>query len=673
MLLKELLIENYGVYGGMNSFDLATTLDKPVILIGGFNGAGKTTILESMMMVLYGHIYLGKKKSKKEYEEFILNHIHRNADGKRSSSASVSLSFLFHHDGVEDSYSVKRSWIVSGASVSELFLVERNGHPMNDIDESQWQSFIDGMLPLEIAKLFFLDGEKIVQVTKKNGQYNDQIKTSLEMLLGAEIIKRLRADLNLFMLRHSAKQGDVFNNEYKHINAEKEQVVSDIELLVDELERKNRLMDEVNNIITKKESVVSGIGGGYADLRGNLLVKKAILSEKMTHMSRTIQDSFAEDAPFHLIPILLGQLVEQIKSDTTLIQNQFIHDVERRVEDKLRHKMSEPDFWPDGIDVTMMSTKILNALSTGYSKNTVSGIGDDNVGSSTCDTTTPVFGLSQDDSVKVLQGIEMVPENSMSLLDILSQYASIAGQIENVDAELAKIPSDDELGPKISEINSLHQELGILKAEIDHIEQQISSKRSYKNILRSRLKKVIESIHKNENTSTGVMLASKMQSVLDTYYSNLKKRKIAVLESNLLDTIRVLLHKDFISRIEIDADSFEIRAYSGSDKPVHIDTLSMGEKQIIGTALLWAIARTSGRALPFVIDTPLGRLDGMHRDNLTERFYPSASHQTILLSTDKEIGRVEYEEMKDLVSKSYCIIYDKKHSNTNVTQGYFTK
>ena len=97
----------------------------------------------------------------------------------------------------------------------------------------------------------------------------------------------------------------------------------------------------------------------------------------------------------------------------------------------------------------------------------------------------------------------------------------------------------------------------------------------------------------------------------------------------------------------------------------------MGERQIIGTALLWAIARTSGRALPFVIDTPLGRLDGLHRDNLTERFYPSASHQTILLSTDKEIGHAEYENMRDLVSRSYRIECDQNGSNTDIKLGYF--
>ena len=72
-----------------------------------------------------------------------------------------------------------------------------------------------------------------------------------------------------------------------------------------------------------------------------------------------------------------------------------------------------------------------------------------------------------------------------------------------------------------------------------------------------------------------------------------------------------------------------------------------------------------------MIDTPLGRLDGMHRDNLTERFYPSASHQTILLSTDKEIGRAEYENMRGLVSRSYRIECDPDRSNTDVHPGYF--
>ena len=655
MLLEKLSIENYGVYGGRNDFDLSTTPDRPVVLVGGYNGAGKTTILESMMMALYGRDYLGRKKPKKEYVEFVLNRMHRD-NGKRVGSASIELSFRFHHGGAEDRYSIRRSWTADGASISESFLVERNGLPMDDVDESQWQSFIEGLLPLGIAKLFFLDGEKIVQVTEKNGQYNDEIKTSLEMLLGAEFIRRLHADLNLYMIRRSGNKGDEFSEEYEHLNTEKGQMSSEIELLLNELGRKNVQINEVNDKITQKESSVSGIGGGYADMRGDLLTRKAVLSEKLDHSRRQIQDALTEDAPFHLIPSLLEKLDEQVKADAESMKRRFEHDVEGQVKSKIRQRLSEPGFWPEGVDHSRMSARILDAVGG------TDGAKDD----------IPLFGLSPDDSAKITQGIEGVAKNSQSLLDAIEWYAGVAEQIGNIESDLSKIPRDDELGPKISEINLLHQEVGTLKAEIAHIEQQVSSKRSYKKILQNRLKKIIEAIHKNENASTGVVLASKMQKVLDTYYANLKERKITALESNLLDTVRLLLHKDFISCIRIDRNSFEIRAYAGDDETLlQIDTLSMGERQIIGTALLWAIARTSGRALPFVIDTPLGRLDGLHRDNLTERFYPSASHQTILLSTDKEIGHAEYENMRDLVSRSYRIECDQNGSNTDIKLGYF--
>ena len=656
MLLEGLSIENYGVYGGKNDFDLSTTPDKPVVLVGGYNGAGKTTVLESMMIALYGCDYLGRKKPKKEYVDFILNRMHRG-NGKRAGSASIELSFRFHRGGAEDKYSIKRSWTADGASVSESFLVQKNGYSMDDVDESQWQSFIEGLLPLGIAKLFFLDGEKIVQVTEKNGQYNDEIKTSLEMLLGAELIRRLHADLNLYILRRSGKQGDEFSREYERLNAEKEQVASEIELLNDELDRKNAQIDEVNDAITQKESTISGIGGGYADMRGDLLTKKAVLSEKMSHQRRQIQDSLAEDAPFHLVPSLLERLDGQIKADAEIMKRRFELDVERQMASRIRQKLSEPGFWPDGVNRSIMSAKILDAVGC------TNGVKAD----------APLFGLSPDDAAKITQSIENATKNSKSLLGMIDTHARMAERMDKIESDLSKIPRDDELGPKISEINSLHQEVGILRAEIAHIEQQVSSKRSYKKILQNKLKKMIEAIHGHENASTGVRLASKMQKVLDTYYANLKERKITDLELNLLDTVRLLLHKDFINRIQIDRDSFEIRAYAGDEEPMNIDTLSMGERQIIGTALLWAIARTSGRALPFVIDTPLGRLDGMHRDNLTERFYPSASHQIILLSTDKEIGYEEYENMRDLVSRSYRIACDPNGSNTDVKLGYFTR
>ena len=164
------------------------------MLIGGLNGAGKSTIFECIMVALYGKTYLERRATKKEYMEFMASRVHKHK-GKRADSASVEVAFRFYHNGSEDEYAVNRSWAVNGASILETFSVYKNSKPMADVDESQWQSFVEGLIPLGIARLFFFDGEKIVKITKWDRHNNVEIKLSLDTLLGTELIRQLHSDL----------------------------------------------------------------------------------------------------------------------------------------------------------------------------------------------------------------------------------------------------------------------------------------------------------------------------------------------------------------------------------------------------------------------------------------------------------------------------------------------
>jgi DNA sulfur modification protein DndD len=101
--------------------------------------------------------------------------------------------------------------------------------------------------------------------------------------------------------------------------------------------------------------------------------------------------------------------------------------------------------------------------------------------------------------------------------------------------------------------------------------------------------------------------------------------------------------------------------------------LSSGEKQIYAIAMLWGLARTSGRPLPVIIDTPLGRLDSEHRANLCQNYFPNASHQVILLSTDTEVDRPLFDNLRDHISHAYSLNYDPADACTRVTEGYFWK
>jgi len=87
--------------------------------------------------------------------------------------------------------------------------------------------------------------------------------------------------------------------------------------------------------------------------------------------------------------------------------------------------------------------------------------------------------------------------------------------------------------------------------------------------------------------------------------------------------------------------------------------------------MLWGLARASGRPLPVVIDTPLGRLDSSHRDQLLKRYFPNASHQVLLFSTDEEIDEECFRKIKPWVGRAYRLEFDESLDATQVQPGYF--
>jgi DNA sulfur modification protein DndD len=125
--------------------------------------------------------------------------------------------------------------------------------------------------------------------------------------------------------------------------------------------------------------------------------------------------------------------------------------------------------------------------------------------------------------------------------------------------------------------------------------------------------------------------------------------------------------------VAIDTQTFALSIYDPQGKLVPKHRLSAGEKQLLAIAFLWGLARVSGRHLPIAIDTPLGRLDSSHRNNLIEKYFPSASHQVILLSTDTEIAQTEYEKLKklDAIAHTYLLKYDSVKQQTIIEENSY--
>ena len=171
MLLTKIILKNFGVYRDENIFDFSCSDDKPIILVGGTNGAGKTTLFDSVMLCLYGMMAFGKKTTRKSYEQYLAKKIHRYLGSAVSADhASIIVEFKFFHEGKVIEYHVDRTWKNDDGRIVEDLIIKRKQHEndsfvaLDTIEKSHWQSFIEDLIPRGIARLFFFDGEKIVQM-----------------------------------------------------------------------------------------------------------------------------------------------------------------------------------------------------------------------------------------------------------------------------------------------------------------------------------------------------------------------------------------------------------------------------------------------------------------------------------------------------------------------------
>jgi DNA sulfur modification protein DndD len=160
--------------------------------------------------------------------------------------------------------------------------------------------------------------------------------------------------------------------------------------------------------------------------------------------------------------------------------------------------------------------------------------------------------------------------------------------------------------------------------------------------------------------------------IVEEYTTELQKRKAGILGEIITVCYKQLANKkNLIQRIVMDPRTLDITYLDDNDVEVSKNSLSAGEKQLMVIAILWALAICSKKRLPVIIDTPLSRLDSMHRTSLVTTYFPQASDQTIILSTDSEIDHNYYELMKDFVGDEFTLIYSEETRSTTILKGYF--
>ena len=159
--------------------------------------------------------------------------------------------------------------------------------------------------------------------------------------------------------------------------------------------------------------------------------------------------------------------------------------------------------------------------------------------------------------------------------------------------------------------------------------------------------------------------------VIKEYRIELQKKKIDLLSSTITECyIKLANKKNLISRIEMDPETLDWKCLSGEGSEIPRDSLSAGEQQLMVISILWALAICSKKKLPVIIDTPLSRLDSLHRTAVITTYFPNAGEQTIILSTDSEIDEGYYNLMRENIGDEFTLEYDEASKSTSIRKGY---
>ncbi len=661
MIISKLYIENFGLFRGINVFDLEPAKNKPIVIFGGKNGSGKTTLFEAIKLCLYGIGFRGSRIFSADYEQYLKDKLHKNSIVENKMSVAVEL--IYSRSGKLNKYLVRRSWKFTDDDSNENLEILCNGKIVNDIEKDQWQSFITELIPLGISKLFFFDGEKI-QNLANNGE-NLYLMDSFNSLLGLDVVERLKTDLRIYTVKETKSTPNFkLETDMKKLEKEKLQLENELEEIYQDRASVQSLIDGIESRIQKQEQQIASEGGGFANKIDELKFNANKLNIEITNTEKEIRELAEDLFPFAILPELCLTLKNRILTEAEYQYDNVIKSKLKKNYISFVNEIASSNLWENSSIKSDKERKKITENVLEYFVNSISKTNN-----------KILHYFSVPEQQKILSWIE-VSVNKMPgrIVELTRKLEKLTRERQSIESMLLKVPSDETLAPLVRDLNDLHNELGQLQTKRNHYGEAILKINNRIKETNRSIQNLLDKLKQNKNLSRRLDLTSKVQTVLDEYSERLRHEKINEFSDVLLQCFNHLYRKKkFIRKVGVDPKDFSIVLHDRSSIPLQRDGLSAGEKQIYAIAILWALARTSGKQLPFIIDTPLGRLDSEHRENLVVNFFHKTGKQVIIFSTNTEIDRKYFKLLSPYITKTYHLQYDNEKGSTLTKNNYFWK
>jgi len=654
VLIRSLILENFRQYRGKQQLELPADYgsDRNIIIIGGLNGAGKTSILEALRLTLFGKLNedLWRHNSYKAYIRQCMNK-QAALDGKREFHLAVELEV----GDVQSSTTlrIERRWRFSDQMelASEALTLYSNDKEKLGLSQDEAELYIQERIPFGVSQFVFFDGEKIQELARDDGFTRDTHE-AIYSILGLRLHQELEQDIWLYersLLREHANSDEFRQAEQTLDRAEKQ--VREIQDHKADLQRELASVQQRHAAVQSERKRL-----GDRHLRDRLEIDEVLMSLKSQRdaIQHGLVNLVSHDLPLLLLSPILTRLRRRLETEAKVEQGQLVRSLLR----DMRADVLEAYSRANGTSPRSLETALEEVLVAP-------------------ETDQPLLyrHLSIDQKYALISRI--TSDGSLAT----GQVGSLLQELDTVDHKIRKVLQDKRTLPTDAEqlelegqerdlmdqIKSLSAELGgVAVQERQATTERAAAKRSYDMAeRRAELSREIQA---------KVEKARHIRETIATFIRSLAVEKAADVERFLSRMFRDLARKDeFVQEFVINPHTFAVEIKDTSGNMVELQTLSAGEKEIFAISLLWALGKSAVRELPMVIDTPLGRLDSVHRSHIAQHFFPVANRQVIVLSTDTEIDQSLYGSLTPFVAATFHLEYDPRQQATTIKPGYFFK
>lgn len=708
MKIDKIALYNFSSFEGFNEFDFSIEDDsKNIILIGGKNGAGKTSLFSAIKIALYGPLAFGYLGANPRYISKIKDFINSRTfqTDKVESWVRVTISLMVEREIKE--YEVTRGWAYDSQRLAEKYCVKLDGKLLDEQELSYFQNYLQSLIPPDLFELFLFDGEAVGSIFSTS-VYNSYIKNAVYTLCGLDIYEIIRKYTHGYAGKASTEDEKKILDEYERL---KEAVDDTAELkgkISAEIDREKEELSQLDTELLELETAFKKAGGISAAERERM-VQEYEKAERVKNESAAGMKSFMEGImPFYIVRDFNDKISAQLECEE---KGEIFHYIREKLNREEILAALKADVSDRAVD-TLLNMLLEKFKPEGFSEEAV-----------------PVYSLSREEQGRVNAMISTLRNfDAEGLIRSIRQKQQASDTAMRINRIFKNAMADEDAAVFAEKENQILKKKGELNQKIyekttalEQISDRLEILEKQKERTWQRVKENVRNRHVFE-LSNG--LTNMMDALLVSKTAEIKKN----LENLIIDNLQRIYRKNnLITHIEID-DSFQFNLYqdavytaeqllhlmknlgkqsvaeavgkkgqeilfkkyevntlSSLQKMLMLNTddtfelyqkidlnrLSKGERQIFILSLYWAIIELSGQDIPFIIDTPYARIDANHRKEISEKFFPNISKQVVILSTDEEINEEYYRIIKPYVAREYLLMNDENQNRTSVEERYF--